>query len=59
MVLVAQLEAIQTTIGMLEKRIVMRHRSNQDSNVLPGPAIKNLAARWKDGCAASDQVPDQ
>src|SRR5579863_7858717 len=31
MVLAAQLEAIQTMIGLLEKRIVAQHRSNQDS----------------------------
>ena len=47
MVLVAQLEAMQTTIGLLEKRIVVRHRSNQDSKrlqTIPGIGIIGATA---------------
>ena len=33
-VLAAQLQALQTTIGAIEKRIVMQHRANKDSKRL-------------------------
>jgi len=47
MVLAAQLQAMQTTIGSLERRIVVRHRSNQDSKRLqsiPGVGIIGATA---------------
>lgn len=47
MVLAAQLEALQTAIGLLEKQIVMRHRSNQDSKrlqTIPGVGIIGATA---------------
>jgi len=47
MVLAAQLQAMQTTIGALERRIVVRHRSNQDSKRLqsiPGVGIIGATA---------------
>jgi len=47
MVLAAQLQAMQTTIGSLERRIVARHRSSQDSKRLqsiPGVGIIGATA---------------
>ena len=47
MVLAAQLQAIQTTIVLLEKRIVARHRSNQDSKrlqTIPGVGVIGATA---------------
>jgi transposase len=47
MVLAAQLQALQTMIGSLEKRIVARHRSNQDSKrlqTIPGVGIIGATA---------------
>ena len=47
MVLAAQLEALQTAIGLLEKQIVVRHRSNQDSKrlqTIPGVGIIGATA---------------
>jgi transposase len=45
MVLAAQLQATQTTIGSLERRIVLRHRSNQDSRRLQSiPGIGVIGA---------------
>ena len=47
MVLAAQLQAIQTTIVLLEKRIVVRHRSNQDSKrlqTIPGVGVIGATA---------------
>ena len=46
-VLAAQLQAMQTTIGSLERRIVARHRSNQDSRRLqsiPGVGVIGATA---------------
>jgi len=46
-VLAAQLQAMQTMIGSLEKRIVARHRSNQDSKrlqTIPGVGIIGATA---------------
>jgi transposase len=46
-VLAAQLQAMQTTIGSLERRIVARHRANQDSRRLqsiPGVGIIGATA---------------
>jgi len=46
-VLAAQLEAMQTSIGLLEKRIVVRHRSNQDSKrleTIPGIGVIGATA---------------
>jgi len=46
-VLAAQLQAMQTTIGSLEKRIVARHRSNQDSKrlqTIPGVGVIGATA---------------
>ena len=46
-VLAAQLQAIQTTIGSLERRIVARHRSNQDSKrlqTIPGIGVIGATA---------------
>jgi transposase len=47
MVLAAQLATMQTTIGLLEKQIVARHRSNQDSKrlqTIPGVGIIGATA---------------
>jgi len=47
MVLAAQLEAMQTAIGALEKRIVAQHRSNQDSKrlqTIPGVGVIGATA---------------
>ena len=47
MILAAQLQAMQTTIGLLEKRIVARHRSNQDSKrlqTIPGVGVIGATA---------------
>jgi len=47
MVLAAQLQAMQTTIGSLERRIVARHRSNQDSKrlqTIPGVGVIGATA---------------
>ncbi len=47
MVLAAQLQAMQTTIVLLEKRIVARHRSNQDSKrlqTIPGVGVIGATA---------------
>jgi transposase len=47
MVLAAQLQAMQTTIGALERRIVVRHRSNQDSKrlqTIPGVGVIGATA---------------
>jgi len=47
MILAAQLEAMQTGIGLLEKRIVARHRSNQDSKwlqTIPGIGVIGATA---------------
>jgi transposase len=47
MVLAAQLQAMQTTIRALEKRIVARHRSNQDSQrlqTIPGIGVIGATA---------------
>jgi transposase len=46
-VLAAQLQALQTMIGSLEKRIVARHRSNQDSKrlqTIPGVGVIGATA---------------
>lgn len=46
-VLATQLQAMQTTIGVLEKRIVARHRSNQDSKrlqTIPGVGVIGATA---------------
>lgn len=46
-VLAAQLQAMQTTIGALERRIVVRHRSNQDSKrlqTIPGVGVIGATA---------------
>ena len=46
-VLAAQLEAMQTTIGSLERRIVARHRANQDSKrlqTIPGIGVLGATA---------------
>lgn len=46
-VLAAQLQALQTMLGSLEKRIVARHRSNQDSKrlqTIPGVGIIGATA---------------
>lgn len=46
-VLAAQLQAMQTTIGALERRIVVRHRSNQDSKrlqTIPGIGVIGATA---------------
>ncbi len=47
MVLAAQLQAMQTTIGSLERRIVARHRANQDSRrlqTIPGVGVIGATA---------------
>jgi transposase len=47
MVLAAQLEAMQTTIGSLERRIVARHRASQDSKrlqTIPGVGVIGATA---------------
>jgi transposase len=47
MILGAQLEAMQTTIGLLEKRIAAGHRSNQDSKrlqTIPGMGVIGATA---------------
>lgn len=47
MVLAAQLQAMQTTIGSLERRIVAQHRSNQDSKrlqTIPGVGVIGATA---------------
>jgi transposase len=47
MVLAAQLQAMQTTIGSLERRIVARHRANQDSKrlqTIPGVGVIGATA---------------
>jgi len=47
MVLAAQLQAMQTTIGSLERRIVARHRSSQDSKrlqTIPGVGVIGATA---------------
>jgi transposase len=47
MVLAAQLQAMQTTIGSLERRIVARHRANQDSKrlqTIPGIGVIGATA---------------
>lgn len=47
MVLAGQLAAMQTAIGLLEKQIVVRHRSNQDSKrlqTIPGVGVIGATA---------------
>jgi transposase len=47
MVLAAQLEAMRTSIGLIEKRLVVQHRSNQDSKrleTIPGIGVIGATA---------------